>query len=117
MRKKLLSFIACLLFLGGVFSCCADDASRKEKIANRNIIEETKIERNPHLFEIDAKKVDVGFSYSYVSTLKFEDDGCTYYIVNSFTGASNGGVSTDIIHSASCKNPIHKNKEDHDTVE
>lgn len=114
MRKKLLS-LACLLFLGGLFYCCVDDASRK--ITNRNRIEETKIERTPHLFEIDSKKVDVGFSYSYVSTLKFEDGGCTYYIVNSFTAASNGGVSTDIIHSASCKNPIHKNKEDHDTVE
>jgi hypothetical protein len=34
-------------------------------------------------------------------------DGCEYLVAASCAGASNGGVSTTVTHSASCPNPIH----------
>ena len=71
----------------------------REEIVNTNVLNEIQTTPEHHYTE----------NYNYVKVYAFEEDGCKYIVATSTTHDFRGGTSVNIIHAASCTNPIHDN--------
>lgn len=98
-------------FVLSVVSCGIETRQRDVKVqVTSEKLDKVEKSDSLDLKIIARKRSGNNLAHSDVIVYKFVDDGCTYYVANSTTSLADGGVSVDIIHSASCSNSIHEEK-------
>lgn len=91
-------------------SCKPRDGRRGQDANEIKASVEHKKEQN--LVEIASARDGNNIAYREFKVYRISDNGCTYYIVSGSTSNTEGGVGVEMIHSASCDNPIHKEKKE-----
>jgi len=90
-------------------SCKSRDGRGQE--ANKPKVS-VKNKKEQNLVEIAHARNGNSIAYTEFKVYRTSDNGCTYYIVSGSTSNSTGGVDVEMIHSASCDNPIHREKKE-----